>query len=237
MIKSVILVLIISSILIGHDYDNHNLNLRNNYVSYTQVKRIGLSNVNNSYFSQSLKKLYRIEYANEKTLFFELGIRDDLIAAFTNQFDNPVYKNKIEFFYPINLHLSAGIRFLKQYKIDFRFGIMTNGDYIFGIDGGFFFQADLLKTDFYGTAGVDFFNNNLANSGITNADGTFTFYFLGLGYKASTTFDIDIMYGFPGKNKVYTTTPVSAYGIAGNQYFEDKINGLLKIGFQYSFIF
>jgi hypothetical protein len=169
---------------------------------------------------------------------FEFGIRDEAIVIFSNEsdeYDYPIYKNEVKFLLPINLHLSAGIRFLKQYKIDFRFGIITNTDYIFGLEEGLFFKADLFNTTFFGTAGIDFFNNSLANGGTTNPHGKFTFYFIGLGYETSRNFDFDIMYGFPAGNRVYATGP--ALAVYGGQIFEKKINGLFKLGFQYSFIF
>lgn len=187
---------------------------------------------------KNLTTFTNLKPKSENDIHFELGIRDELIWVFTNQYENPNYKNKTEFLYPINLHLSAGIRFLNSYKIDFRFGLMSNGDYIFGFDEGLFFQTDLFNTNLFGTAGIDFFNNSLASGGTTEAGGQFTFYFLGLGYENETSrnFSIDIVYGFPGKNRVYTTTPPSAYGLDGSQYLTDKINGLFKIGFQYSFV-
>jgi hypothetical protein len=172
-------------------------------------------------------------------LNFELGINDELILMLANEFNthDGKFKNTIKFLLPYNFHITAGVRFLRYYKIDYRFGILAAQDYVLGIDEGLYFQAGLPNSKIYGVIGVDFFNNNLASDGITETGGNFTFYSFGLGYEASENFSVDIMYSFPGGNKIYAREPAGLYGDAPGLFYYKKINGLIRLGFQYSFIF
>ena len=175
----------------------------------------------------------------EHNVKYELAIRDELIFLFNREYNNVEMrmKNNIKFVLPFNLHIVAGIKFLNQYKIDFRFGFIADQDYILGFEEGIFFKAKLFNTNYFGTAGVYFFNNSLASDGITETGGEFTFYCIGLGYETSQNFSLDITYCFPGGNKVYAKEPTAIYGIGGGQFFDKSIGGLMRIGFQYSFIF
>jgi hypothetical protein len=185
-------------------------------------------------FRESLDTVTREDL--KENLHFELGIRDELIFMLSNEFNSEdrKFENTIKLLLPYNFHLTAGVKFLRYYKIDFRFGILAANDYVFGFDEGLYFQAGLPNSKFYWVIGVDFFNNNLASDGNTWTGGNFTFYCFGLGYESSKNFSIDILYSFPSGNKVYAKEPSFKMG---GRYYEKKINGLIRLGFQYSFIF
>ncbi len=127
---------------------------------------------------------------------FELGIRDELDLMLVKYHAG----NSIEFgIIPINIHLTTGVRFLKSYKIDVRYGIMVIYEDFEGFDIGIFLLSDLFSSNFYGSLGIDYFNGigSSHNSGSTG--GSFTFFCLGLGYNVSKHFNLDLMYCFPNE--------------------------------------
>jgi hypothetical protein len=221
MMKFSILVITLSSFLFGQINVQHN-----------QRKLF-----NNLSFRERLDTVTRED--SKENLHFEFGIRDELIFMFSNEFNsqNMKFENSIKFLLPFNFHLTAGLRFLRHYKIDFRFGILAANDYIFGFDDGFYLQSGLPNSKFYGVIGVDFFNNNLASDGTTETGGNFIFYCFGLGYETSGNFSIDIIYSFPSGNKVYAKEPAGLYGGIPGQFYYKRMNGLIRLGFQYSFNF
>lgn len=173
-------------------------------------------------------------------IHFELGIRDELILMQANEFSSQdrKFENKVKLLLPYNFHLTAGIRFLRYYKIDYRLGILAAQDYILGIDEGLYFQTSLPNSEFYGVIGLDFFNNNLASDGMTETGGKFILYCFGLGYEASRNFNMEILYSIPNNsNRIYAESPAADYGGIPGQFYDKKINGLIRLGFQYSFIF
>ncbi len=182
------------------------------------------------YLPQSKTLLYQITKNNSETQAnFELGIRDELILMFANLYS----RNTMEFgIVPINIHLTTGVRFLKNYKIDTRYGLMIVYEDFEGFDAGIFFQADLFKSSYYGVVGIDhlFAMGSSHNSGSTGD--SFNFVCLGFGYSTSKNFSLDLMYYIP-------TEKTFGYDFDfTNLKSSKKIdNGLIKIGFQYSFIF
>ena len=73
---------------------------------------------------------------------------------------------------------------------------------------------------------------------MTETGGKFVFYALGLGYNASRNFNMEILYSIPNNsNNVYAKSPAEDYGGTPGQFYDKKINGLIRLGFQYSFIF
>ena len=175
--------------------------------------------------------LYKFLKKSAFALSFKLGIRDELDLMLVK------YRagNSIEFgILPINIHLTTGVRFLEHYKIDIRYGIMVIYEDFEGFDIGIFLQYNLFSSNFYGSLGIDYFNaiGSSHNSGSTG--GSFTFYCLGLGYNVSKHFNLDLMYCFPNEKvfAYYQSDFFSQY-----QGFNEIDNGLIKIGFQYSFLF
>lgn len=177
---------------------------------------------------------------NFKDVKFELGVRDEILWMYTNlyNYNNGSANFTKSIYVPIDLHLTAGISFLEHYKIDFRIGIMYVYEDFTGLDKGIFFKADLFNTNFYGTVGIDFINNLGEGHGVTvysEAGGKTTFLCIGAGYGLSKHFIFDLMYYYT-KDKVYGYNIVSYSSTDYKRY--DKINnGLLVLGFQYSFVF
>ncbi|HED05600.1 MAG TPA: hypothetical protein ENI61_02815 [Ignavibacteria bacterium] len=179
---------------------------------------------------------------------FELGIRDELIMMFAKvySYEKGKISNTVEYaynvfpvrynIYPLNFHLTLGLSFSKYYKIDFRFGITAVYVDFTGIDEGIFFKANFFEQKFYGTAGVDFFQNAGFGHNLSESWGNFTFLCLGFGYNISRNFIIDLIYYYP-TSKVYGNNQVSNYPESGYTNYNKVVNGLIKLGFQYSFIF
>jgi hypothetical protein len=178
--------------------------------------------------------------ATKNNLHFALGIRDELILMPENSYSFETNKEGFAFrtFLPFNLHLCAGIRFYKYYKVDLRFGLIASADVNYwGFDEGIFFSMLLFNSHFYGTAGIDFFNDYGEGHNSAFSGGNFTFYCLGLGYETSTHFDFDLVYYIPNK-EVYGYDINTGYGNPPYGQTHNKKNyGLITLGFQYSFIF
>ncbi len=166
---------------------------------------------------------------------FEIGLRDELVLMFVNEHNFSVNRteNTLQLFLPINLHLCAGVEFLDHYKIDIRFGLLFVYEDFSGLDEGIFFQGDLFDR-IYGTAGADFFYDTPNSHNGGGSGGNFILYGIGLGYKTSDNFNIDMMFYLPDK-KVFGFDRDNSYSPA--QTYNKVNNGLVKLGFQYSFIF
>ena len=161
---------------------------------------------------------------------FELGIRDEIMIMYGKDLNKKVAKSTL----PINFHLAAGVRFLKHYKADLRFGFNYAFEDFMGFDAGIYLLADLFNTDIFATAGIDHFQVAQAGHGYTYTGGAITFYCFGLGYNTSKKFELDIIYCIPDR-KIYGHD--GEMGIHMNETYYKIVDGLLKIGFQYSFIF
>ncbi len=177
---------------------------------------------------------------DQSNVNFELGLRDEIAFQYTKLYNyRDGYSNYTKSaFLPINLHLAAGLRFSEYYKIDFRIGIIYVFEDFSGIDKGIFLQANLFKSNFYGTLGIDFFNNCREAHGImvySESGGDITSFCFGIGYNLSKHFDLEVSYYLP-TNKVYGYNQVN-YGAIHIQRYEKINNGLLIIGFQYNFLF
>ena len=167
---------------------------------------------------------------------FELGVGNSLILMFVktynykkNGMENTIKANFID------IHLSAGFRFLQYYKIDFRFGYYLVYENFGGPNEGIFLQRYLFNTNIYGIAGIDFFKNIGNSHNSAESGGNFIFTCLGLGYNGTKNFSLEMIYWIPNK-KVFGTNYV--FGTNGSVSYYNMINnGLLGIGFQWSFIF
>jgi hypothetical protein len=168
----------------------------------------------------------------EASTNFELGIRDDFIIMHGRYFNRDEVSSGI----PFNLHLAAGVRFLKHYKADLRFGfnVPSGGDFE-GSDAGIYLLADLFNTDLFATSGIDFFSvGSISHGSASNAGGSLiTFYCFGIGYNTSENFELDIIYYVPD-HKTYGQD--ASWGPNAETIYR-TVNGLFRIGFQYSFIF
>jgi len=180
---------------------------------------------------------YLAKEASDIDLNFQLGLRDAVIlmdAKFYNYSSGAV--NTTEFnVLPRNLHLAAGISFLNYYKIDFRAGEMRVYEDFYGIEKGVFFQANIFKSFFYLVGGYDDFSNGGESHGVvvySESGGDINFLCFGGGLNASKYFELDLIYYFP-LNKVYGFNQVN-YPV--EQHYDKIVNGILNIGFQYSFI-
>ncbi len=110
---------------------------------------------------------------------------------------------------------------------------MLSHEDFWGFNYGIFLQANLFKTKFYVIIGVDYFNNVGTGHNTAFAGGDFAFISFGIGYSSSENFNIDITYHIPNKQKF----GIDRAGDVSSYIWFDKIDyGLLKVGFQYSFI-
>jgi hypothetical protein len=177
---------------------------------------------------------------------FELGIRDQIGLMFIeNTSSNRTSSQDIKkMFYPMNLHLSIGISFLKCCKIDIRAGLIMVQDKFndvdpeYGVfDAGMFFQINILKTKLYGITGFDVLitpSSPHGTSTFSEGGGDVSSICFGCGYKLTKNFDIDLMYYYPLVNWIgYSVDNLNPSRIRT----EKIVNGLIILGFQYSFIF
>ncbi len=166
---------------------------------------------------------------------FELGIGYNFILMFVNQY-NPqkkVVENSIKHSF-LDIQLSVGLRFRQHYDINFRFGFDEVDEDFGGFNGGIFFASGLFGSNIYGMCGIDFYNNFGNSHNTSESGGNFIFYCLGVGYRATKNITWNLMYWIPNKKMFGTNT---VFKDDKFKYY-DKINyGLLKIGFQYSFVF
>ena len=191
--------------------------------------------VENIFFKGKTDNIDPSLYNNDAN--FEWGIRDELIIMYTNIYDHEtnVVGNILKLSLPHNLHLLGGIEFLKYYKVELRFGLTFLNEDFGGFDAGAFLKANLFNSDFNLSLGLDFFNNQKTSHNLSSSGGDFIFYCFGLGYDFSQSFSADVIYYIPNK-KVYGYDINTGYSPTGQIY--EKVNkGLVKIGFQYSFIF
>ncbi len=179
---------------------------------------------------------YLAKKSSEINLKFEIGLRDEfsfMYAKFYNYQSS--YVNATESaILPINFHLAVGFGFLDYYKIDFRAGIMYNYEDFYGTEKGVFLQANLFKTIFYAVAGFDNFSNGGEAHGVmvySESGGNINFICLGGGLNVSKHFEPDAIYYF-SLNKIYGYN----YDTNTNQRYDKIVNGVLNLGFQYSFI-
>jgi hypothetical protein len=189
----------------------------------------------NSFESQNTNDSLGSVPAKEKEVDFELGIRYELLLMFANLYNNAsgLGKNALEFSNsPLNFHLTAGLRFINNYKIYLTGGLMVVYEDFLGFDGGIFFEASLYNPGPFGVIGVDFFNDSGEEHNLSSSGGNFTFYCIGAGYNFSKHFDIDLMYYVPN-NKVFG----SDLDFQTYQLHNKTDNGLLKLGFEYKFVF
>lgn len=193
--------------------------------------------------SVMMAKMPAIEYVTNKAkeidLSFSIGLRDEFIYMNANLYNylgggssNVAEINLL----PINLHIAVGLSFLKIYKIEFRTGIMAVYEDFMGTESGIFLQANLFHSNFYGTAGFDLFSNGGGAHGVmvySESGGDINFLCLGGGLNTSKHFEIDLIYYFP-LNKSFGFNQVNSYPIS--QRYDKIVNGVIKLGFQYTFI-
>ena len=239
-----ILVLTSNKKIIDYDYLNFKESSEDSLFATTNIKIQDKYTFEFYYLSNDFTAYYKllVEGKNKLPINIELGIRDEVAVIFANYYN---YKNGssnyINTFLPLNLHLSIGFSFLEKYKIDFRIGLLLLYEDYIGIDKGIFLESKIFKSNFYGVLGIDFFSNGGNAHGVqvySESGGNVTSLCLGVGYSTSRHFNIDLMYYLPF-NKVYGYNYV-AYDYNGNHNGRryDKINnGVLTLGFQYSFIF
>jgi hypothetical protein len=239
-----ILVLISNKKITDYDYLNFKKIRNDSLFAVSNIKYQAIYTLEFCYPPNNYTIYYKflVEKKNKLPINVELGIRDEVAVMFANYYN---YKNgnsnHINTFLPLNLHLSIGFRFLENYKIDFRIGLLLLYEDYVGIDKGIFLETKLFKSNYYGVLGVDFFSNGGNAHGVavySESGGDVTSLCFGLGYSTSRHFNIDLMYYLPF-NKVYGYNYV-AYdyneNYTGKRY--DKINnGVITLGFQYSFIF
>jgi len=177
------------------------------------------------------------EFKSKYDFHFEFGIGDEFLLMFAKEYDSRTNTygstNKVSLL--PNLHLAAGINFLKYFKIDFKLGLILVDENYYGIDDGFFFKAELFNTRICGIAGIDFFNDIGEGHNSAESGGSFILYSFGAGYETSKNFDIYILYNIQNK-KVFGYSHNTGYA-PFNQTYDMVFKGLIRIGFQYSFIF
>ncbi len=217
-------------------------------INYSVIYAQGKSNLKknlqkqNYVFTQSEKSFVLIKDRSQSVsdsreeIDFELGIRDDFIFMFYRGSNIKTNNagNSVKFSYYPNLHLSAGLRLLNYYKIDFRIGLTLVDENYSGLDEGLYFQADLFKTNIYGIAGIDFFNDIGEDHNLGVSSGKFVLYCIGTGYEFSKNFNIDLTYNIPNK-KIYGYSRNLGY-LPQGQTYNMVNNGLLKIGAQISIV-
>ena len=176
---------------------------------------------------------YESRYQDNKP-HFEVGIRDELILIESTDLgtNKPSFYKTDKSVPPYNVHLTAGLRFMKYDKIDLRFGMMADFVNILGLDEQVSFQINFLKSRFYAELSAEFFNNNLISNSNPNKGQRYTFYCIGLGYEASKHIDVDISYCIPD-GKILN----SKYTFGGTDLTSGNINYMIKLGCEYSFIF
>ncbi len=169
---------------------------------------------------------------------FELGIGSNLILMFVNKYDsqNKAVENSIKPSF-LDIFFSVGFRFHQYYNINFRFGFDEIYEDFGGFNGGIFFESGLFASNIFGILGIDFYNNIGNSHNTSESGGNFIFYCLGAGYRVSNNFTLNLMYWLPNKKVFGTNTVYKDDSIISYESY-DKINhGLVRIGFQYSFIF
>ena len=205
--KYVILILIYTSIIFGQAKQN----------SVLQLDSVIISELNST------------------SIIPEIDIRYESMIMFTN-----IENNNITSIFPLNLEVNQEIKFLKYYKASLRFGIITGStkfpdDFNLVFEVGLFFRASLLKSNIYGIIGV----NMLTNNGNDFSHGTgpviehngLTFYNAGLGYMVSEHWSFDVMYSIPNNKKFG-----HVYDYIENKSYDKFVNGIITIGYQYTFI-
>ena len=167
---------------------------------------------------------------------FEIGLRYEF-SYLSSKILNANHNYFGYYLLPIplfNMHVTAGLRIFKDYKIDFRFGIKSIYEDFIGLEDGIFFQANLFNSDFFGAFGADFFHNGGASHGVSDyskSGGEITFYSIGVGYQASKHFNLDLTYYIPD-NKSYGHDTISY----PYHRYDKMVNSLINLGCQYSFI-
>ncbi len=202
---------------------------------YNDLSGSPVGTVNEKYYHIAKEGLF--DYRAENfPVTFELGIRDEFIIMLSKEYN--VESNRVEsmlnYTAPVNLHLSAGLGFLDHYKIDFRIGLTTVDENFWGLDEGIYFEGDIIGK-IYGMVGIDFFYDNGSSHNSAESGGSFKFYSLGLGCKASKNFSLDLSYCIPNE-KIYGYNINTSY-FPFTQTYNMVNNGLIKLGCQYSFIF
>lgn len=197
----------------------------------------GKSNLDsNEISSVSLSKSKDYSNINEtenNKIGFEIGIRDELYLMFANlsSSNSTGSANTLEAGFPLmNIHLTAGIRVLDNYRIYLQYGYAYVYEDFNGFDGGIFLEANLYA-GVYGLVGIDFLNKFGSSHGLSSSnEKSFTFYCAGVGYQFSKNFNIELAYYIPN-DKVFGYN-VNDYTY---QYINKIDNGILKLGFEYIF--
>ena len=165
---------------------------------------------------------------SESNVNVYFGIRDEIIIMFGN-LEN---KNVVKTDFPINIHVLCGLKFLKYFKIEVRLGLIYVFDDFSGYDGGIYMLTHLFKTNIFTEVGIERFHNIGSSHGGSFSGGNITLLCFGIGYNTSKNFNLDISYCIPDKRKIGIDEVIGF-----RQTYDKVVNGLLRVGFQYSFIF
>jgi hypothetical protein len=174
------------------------------------------------------------KFISNNGIHFELGIREEFIKLYSNVTSYHNSNNLIGFI-PFNFHLNIAVGSPENFLLNFRFGPMGVYDDFYGLDWGLFFNKYISNSHYYGTIGLDDFFDVGTGHNFSESRAWIPFITLGAGYTFLKDFDIDAIYYFPLKKvyghyqEEYSSTPYIVHTM--------KVNGLIKLGIQYSFIF
>ncbi len=118
-------------------------------------------------------------------------------------------------------------------NIEFRSGILFLSEEYSGFELGLFARFKILPTRFYLVLGINnHTNKGTANNSSGSYDKEILYKSIGIGYKTSSNFNIDLMYYWTdNKNYAYT---LETDWLTYSRIVDKQMNGILKIGFNLS---